>query len=98
MITTNKNAAFTHDVPFTGDQKVRMQHRAKGIAAARMKGMRRPSFDLHLSDADATSGSVIASNTRPNAVIAPRIVRIPKITRPSGRKRVCPSSIAATSG
>ena len=95
---TNRKAALIHEVPFTGDQKVKMQQSANGTAAIRMKGIRRPSFDLHLSDADATSGSVIASNTRPNAVIAPRIVRIPKITRPSGRKSVCPSSMAVLSG
>ena len=75
-----------------------MQASANGTAAARMNGMRRPSFDLQRSDSEAISGSVTASKMRPNAVIAPRIVNTPRIASPCGMKMGWPACWVARSG
>ena len=75
-----------------------MQARAKGTAAARMKGMRRPSLLLQRSDSEAISGSVTASKMRPKAVIAPRIVSMPRIASPWGMKMGWPACWVARSG
>ncbi len=83
---------------FTGDQNVSMQLNAKGIAAARMKGMRRPAFDLQRSDMEAMIGSVTASNRRPKAVMPPSTVSMPSTTRPCGTKIGWPACWVARSG
>ena len=84
--------------PWMGDQNVSTVAAAKGIAAIRIKGMRRPALLLHRSDLEAIQGSVTASKMRPNQVMAPRMVRMPKITRPWGMKIGWPAACVARSG
>ena len=94
----NRKPAFSQLSLPMGLQNVSTVAKAKGTAAARMKGMRRPALDLHRSDRDAIQGSVTASKMRPNQVMAPKIVRIPKITKPWGMKIGWPAAWVARSG
>ena len=71
---------------------------AKGIAAFAMKGIRRPLGFFDRSERFAISGSVMASQMRPNAKMPPRIVRAPKMTRSWVKKMVCPEAIISSDG
>ena len=84
-MTKRKSALSGLSLPM-GDQKVSTQLAANGTAAARMKGIRRPSLEVQRSDREAMKGSVTASKIRPAAVMAPRMVSAPRITRPWGMK------------
>ena len=68
-------------MPSNGDQKMSTVNRANGMGANRRNGIRRPRRCLQRSDNDAMSGSVMASNRRPDAVMRPITVR-PRNTAP----------------
>ena len=82
----------------TGAQNSRTVTTESGIAASCIKGMRLPRLFLLLSDIEAISGSVTASNTRESAVIRPRMVRNPPMTRPGTMYCCAPPSISACVG
>ena len=83
---------------FTGDQKTSTVARASGSDAHFRNGILRPFFDVQRSDSDAIMGSVKASKTRPNAVIPPITVMMPRMASPCGMNTVCPCEIATSSG
>lgn len=87
---TSKNTALIRLFLFTGDQKTSTVESASGKDAHFKNGILRPCFDVQRSDNDAIIGSVNASKIRPNAVIPPIMVKIPKTTSPCGINTVCP--------
>lgn len=94
MTNTDIHAMLMPLIFSTGAQKRSTVTIASGIAANCMNGMRRPLLFLLLSDMDAIHGSVTASNTRLIAVIRPRIVKNPPITRPGQMYCVAPLEIS----
>ncbi len=69
-------------IALTGAQNKSTVTIESGIAAYCINGMRLPLLFLLLSDKLAIKGSVTASKIRLSAVIKPRIVKNPAITRP----------------
>jgi len=59
--------------------KTRRAKRAVGMAEMRRKSLLRPSLECERSERLATKGSVMASQTRPPALMRPMMVRAPKI-------------------
>jgi hypothetical protein len=98
MTITNKKTAFNWLFSFTGDQKTSTVEIARGRDAHFKKGMRLPFSEVHRSESEAIHGSVIASKSRPKAVMPPITVKIPKTTSPWGINIVCPWAIDASSG
>ena len=91
-------AMFQPEIWLIGAQKTRTVMTAKGMADHCMKGMRRPRLFFERSESEATSGSVTASKTRQRAVIRPRTVRNPPMTRPGTIKRSAPASMSPLVG
>ena len=75
--------------PVEGAQNTSTVMTPKGIAARRMKGMRRPSGLSRESDLDAMKGSMKPSSRRPHAVMMPMTVR-PANTTPCVMKSCMP--------
>ena len=82
----------------TGAQNRRTVTTESGIAAYCMKGMRLPRLLRLLSLRFAIRGSVTASNIRLIAVMSPRIVRKPNMTRPGVMNCFAPSSMSPCVG
>lgn len=80
---------LTVDTWLTGETKTRVVMMPKGMAAYRMKGMRRPRGCLQESDLEPIQGSRKASIRRPDAAISPSRV-MPAKRAPWVTKRVMP--------
>ncbi len=81
-MNTDIHATFQPLIFSTGAQKSKTVTIESGIAANCIKGMRLPLLFLLLSDIEAISGSVTASNTLERAVIRPKTVKNPPMTSP----------------
>ena len=82
-------------MPLTGAQNNKTVTTANGTAAICMKGILLPLLFLLLSDNEAINGSVTASKIRLNAVIKPRTVKKPPITRPGMMYWIAPNSVTS---
>ena len=85
-------------IAFTGAQNTSTVTRAKGIAAARMKGILLPLGFFDRSDSVAIKGSVTASKMRQINEMTPRTVSAPNRTSPGMTYETAPLAISPAVG